>query len=76
MLRAAGCPTRPDEIELGWEEFKATYSRARTIRKRYTVLDLAAESGVFEGCIEEMFAPDGFWGREAASQAQPGDSSR
>ena len=76
MLRAAGCPTRPDEIGLGWEEFEATYSRARTIRKRYTVLDLAAESGVFEECIEELFAPDGFWGREAASQAQTGDPTR
>jgi glycerol-1-phosphate dehydrogenase [NAD(P)+] len=76
MLRAAGCPTRPDEIGLGWEEFEATYSRARTIRKRYTVLDLAAESGVFEECIEGLFAPDGFWGREAASQAQTGDPTR
>ena len=69
MLRAAGCPTRPDEIGLGWEELKATYARARTIRKRYTVLDLAAESGVFDDCVEELFAPDGFWGREAASRA-------
>ena len=70
MLRAAGCPTRPDEIGLGWEEFKATYFRARTIRKRYTVLDLAAEAGVFEECVEELFSPGGFWGREAASQAR------
>ena len=68
MLRAAGCPTRPDEIGLGWEELKATYARARTIRKRYTVLDLAAESGVFDDCVEELFAPGGFWGREADSR--------
>ncbi|MGH3145729.1 MAG: sn-glycerol-1-phosphate dehydrogenase, partial [Rubrobacter sp.] len=72
MLRAAGCPTKPTEIGLGWEEFEATYSRARTIRKRYTVLDLAAEAGVFDECVEELFAPDGFWGREAASQARAG----
>jgi glycerol-1-phosphate dehydrogenase [NAD(P)+] len=70
MLRAAGCPTKPTEIGLGWEEFEATYSRARTIRKRYTVLDLAAEAGVFDECVEELFTPDGFWGREAASQAR------
>ena len=72
MLRAGGCPTKPNEIGLGWEEFKATYSRARTIRKRYTVLDLAAEAGVLDECVEELFAPDGFWGREAASQARAG----
>jgi len=70
MLRAAGCPTKPTEIGLGWEEFEATYSRARTIRKRYTVLDLAAEAGVFDECVEELFTPDGFWGRKAASQAR------
>jgi glycerol-1-phosphate dehydrogenase [NAD(P)+] len=73
-LRAAGCPTKPTEIGLGWEEFKATYSRARTIRKRYTVLDLAAEAGVFDECVEELFSPGGFWGREAASQARAGGS--
>ncbi len=70
MLRAAGCPTKPTEIGLGWEEFEATYSRARTIRKRYTVLDLAAEAGIFDECVEELFTPDGFWGRKAASQAR------
>ncbi len=75
MLQAAGCPTKPTEIGLGWEEFKATYSRARSIRKRYTVLDLAAEAGVFEKCVEELFTPDGFWGREAASQARAGGAS-
>ena len=73
-LRAAGCPTKPTEIGLGWEEFKATYARARTIRKRYTVLDLAAEAGVFEECVEELFSADGFWGREAAPQARGGGS--
>jgi glycerol-1-phosphate dehydrogenase [NAD(P)+] len=73
-LQAAGCPTKPTEIGLAWEEFKATYSRARTIRKRYTVLDLAAEAGVFDECVEELFSPDGFWGREAASQARAGGS--
>jgi len=75
MLRAAGCPTKPTEIGLGWEELKATYPRARTIRKRYTVLDLAAEAGVFEECVEELFTPDGFWGRVAASQARAGGPS-
>ena len=63
MLEEAGCPTSPEEIGLGWEDFKATYSRARMIRSRYTVLDLAAETGIFDECVEELFAPGGFWAR-------------
>jgi glycerol-1-phosphate dehydrogenase [NAD(P)+] len=62
MLQAAGCPTGPGEIGLGWEDFAATYARAQTIRKRYTVLDLALEAGILEECVDELFAPGGFWG--------------
>jgi glycerol-1-phosphate dehydrogenase [NAD(P)+] len=70
MLQAAGCPTGPVEIGLLWLDFEATYLRARTIRKRYTVLDLAFEAGILEECVDELFAPDGFWGRAAASHAR------
>jgi glycerol-1-phosphate dehydrogenase [NAD(P)+] len=69
MLYTAGCPTGPVEIGLRWNDFEATYLRARTIRKRYTVLDLAFETGIIEECVDELFAPDGFWSRAAASQA-------
>jgi glycerol-1-phosphate dehydrogenase [NAD(P)+] len=69
MLQAAGCPTGPIEIGLRWDDFEATYSRARTIRKRYTGLDLAFEAGILEECVGELFAPDGFWGRAAAWHA-------
>jgi glycerol-1-phosphate dehydrogenase [NAD(P)+] len=68
MLEAAGCPTTPVEIGLGWEDFEKTYARAQTIRKRYTVLDLASETGLLDECVQELFAPDGFWGRSAASR--------
>jgi glycerol-1-phosphate dehydrogenase [NAD(P)+] len=61
MLRAAGCPTGPAELGLGRSAFAATYRRARMIRRRYTVLDLAAEAGVLDACVEELFAPGGFW---------------
>jgi glycerol-1-phosphate dehydrogenase [NAD(P)+] len=63
VLRTAGCRSGPGEIGLGWEDFRATYSRAQTIRKRYTVLDLASETGILEECVDELFAPEGFWGR-------------
>jgi len=35
------------------------------IRKRYTVLDLALETGLLDVLVDELFAPDGFWGRQA-----------
>jgi glycerol-1-phosphate dehydrogenase [NAD(P)+] len=69
-LRAAGCPTSPEEIGLSIEGFKATYRRAQMIRSRYTILDLANETGILDECVEELFAPDGFWARDAASQAR------
>ena len=61
MLTAAGCPTGPAELGLGRSAFAETYRRARMIRRRYTVLDLAAEAGVLDACLEELFAPGGFW---------------
>lgn len=64
MLRDAGCPTSPEEIGLSREEFKATYRRAQMIRSRYTVLDLANECGVLDECVDELFAPGGFWAAE------------
>jgi glycerol-1-phosphate dehydrogenase [NAD(P)+] len=70
MLQAAGCPAGPGEIGLRWEDFEATYSRARTIRKRYTVLDLAFETGILDEYVDKLFAPGGFWGRAAASQTR------
>lgn len=69
MLREAGCPTSPTEIGLSWEDFRATYFRSRMIRSRYTVLDLAYETGILGECVEELFAPGGFWTREMASRA-------
>lgn len=62
MLRAAGCPTSPEEIGLSREDFKATYHRAQMIRSRYTVLDLANETGILDECVEKLFSPGGFWG--------------
>ena len=66
LLHAAGCPTSPAEIGLGIKDFRATYARARMIRSRYTILDLAYEAGILDECVEELFSPGGFWARNAA----------
>ncbi len=57
MLRTAGCPVSPEEINLTMEAWKKTCYRARMIRRRYTALDLAGELGWFDECVEEVFAP-------------------
>jgi glycerol-1-phosphate dehydrogenase [NAD(P)+] len=61
MLAAAGCPTGPAALGLDRSAFRATYHRARMIRRRYTVLDLAAETGLLDECVDELFAPGGFF---------------
>jgi glycerol-1-phosphate dehydrogenase [NAD(P)+] len=64
QLLAAGCPTTPLDVELTPQRFKATYTRAQMIRRRYTVLDVLLETGLLEECVEELFAGDGYWARE------------
>ncbi|MDQ6898529.1 MAG: sn-glycerol-1-phosphate dehydrogenase [Candidatus Dormibacteraeota bacterium] len=68
MLLAAGCPVHPSEVGLRLEAFRETYYRARMIRRRYTLLDLATETGVLAQCVDELFARGGFWTRGPAAQ--------
>ena len=67
QLRAAGCPTTPAELGLRLADLKATYIRARMIRSRYTVLDLAYETGVLDEIVEGLFAPGGYWAQDPAA---------
>ncbi|MBS3968253.1 MAG: sn-glycerol-1-phosphate dehydrogenase [Truepera sp.] len=68
LLQAAGCPTDPTGIGVSWPQLRASYDLARTIRSRYTVLDLVAETGLLAECVEELFAPGGFWARSSQGQ--------
>jgi glycerol-1-phosphate dehydrogenase [NAD(P)+] len=61
MLQAAGCPGDPADIGLTRAQVKASYPVARQIRRRYTVLDLAVEAGCLAECVDQVFAPGGFW---------------
>ena len=60
-LRAAGCPTAPEEIGLDRARLKASYAQARQIRSRYTLFDLAAETGCLAESVAALFEPGGFW---------------
>ena len=64
QLRAVGAPAHPSDIDLDWDRFRQTYERCQMIRSRYTVLDLALETGLLAQLVDELFAPDGFWGRQ------------
>ena len=66
LLEAAGCPTDPAGIHVDMARLRASYDLARTIRSRYTVLDLVNETGTLAACVDELFAPGGFWAREIA----------
>ena len=66
MLATAGCPTTPAAIDVAPAAFRAAFELARTIRSRYTVLDLLAETGLQAGIVEEALAPGGFWGTQVA----------
>ncbi|MBC8159595.1 MAG: sn-glycerol-1-phosphate dehydrogenase [Roseiflexaceae bacterium] len=65
-LQAVGCPTEPTAIGLDMDQVRASYARARTIRARYTVLDLVNETGILDACVEELFTPGGYWFEHAA----------
>lgn len=61
MLRAAGTPTRPEDIGLSVQQVKDTFPRAMYYRSRYTVLDVSREIGWFDELVDEVFAPGGIW---------------
>ena len=61
-LGTVGAPNHPSQIGLDWDRFRKSYLRAGMIRTRYTVLDTVSELGILEELVDELFAPDGFWG--------------
>jgi glycerol-1-phosphate dehydrogenase [NAD(P)+] len=67
LLQAAGCPTHPEEIGVSLPQLKESYSLARTIRSGYTILDLVDEAGILCECVDDLFAPGGYWSRNAVS---------
>jgi glycerol-1-phosphate dehydrogenase [NAD(P)+] len=60
-LRAAGCPTTPEELGLSRDRLRSSYRRAQMIRRRYTILDLLGEAGQLDACVGRLFEAGGFW---------------
>lgn len=61
MLRAAGAPEQPEQIGITRERLRGAYRQAFFIRRRYTVLDLAERTALFEPALGALFGPGGAW---------------
>jgi len=59
MLQDAGCPNEPEQIGITRERLMRSYWQASFIRRRFTVLDFARRTGLFECCLERLFAEGG-----------------
>jgi glycerol-1-phosphate dehydrogenase [NAD(P)+] len=58
-LVAVGAPTRSEEIGISPERLRASYRLAYSLRRRYTVLDLAMRTGLLEPCLNSLFRQGG-----------------
>jgi glycerol-1-phosphate dehydrogenase [NAD(P)+] len=54
MLRELGAVALPEELGVSPARLRADLLAARQIRRRYTVLDLAAEVGLLETCVGDL----------------------
>ncbi len=66
-LTAAGCPATPQQIGISPARLQESYRQAYYIRRRFTVLDLATRTRLFEPALEEIFGPEGRWPIEASN---------
>ncbi len=63
-LVEAGCPSTPDEIGISPSRLRESYLQAYYIRRRFTVLDLAARTGLLASSLDRIFGPEGRWSIE------------
>ena len=63
MLRAAGAPVEPEDIGISRQRLRRTFWQARFLRRRFTVLDLAARTASLESALDKLFGPEGRWGK-------------
>ena len=64
MLADAGAPVNPEDIGISRQLLKLSYEQAQLIRKRYTILDLVSETGLWKTCVDPLFMKGGFWFEE------------
>lgn len=67
MLALAGAPTQPEQIGISRDRLKLSYQQAQLIRQRYTVLDLALETGLWSACVTPLFEANAFWASSSSN---------
>jgi glycerol-1-phosphate dehydrogenase [NAD(P)+] len=55
LLRAAGCPVKPEQIGISRERLRESFRKAYHIRRRFTVLDLARRANLWESMLDRIF---------------------
>jgi glycerol-1-phosphate dehydrogenase [NAD(P)+] len=60
-LNEAGAPTEPEQIGISRQRLRDSFLQAYYIRRRFTVLDLAARTGLLESSLQALFGPEGRW---------------
>ncbi len=60
-LRTAGAPVEPEEIGISRERLRESFEQAYYLRRRFTVLDLAARCKLLEAALNHLFSPSGPW---------------
>ena len=69
MLRQAGAPTEPEQIGINRARLRDSFWQAYCIRRRFTVLDVAARIGLLDDAVKEIFGAGGIWPAEARVRA-------
>jgi len=60
-LRAAGAPVEPEEIGISRGRLRESFQQSYYLRRRFTVLDLAARCSLLEPALSHLFGPAGPW---------------
>jgi glycerol-1-phosphate dehydrogenase [NAD(P)+] len=60
-LETVGAPIEPEQIGISRQKLRDTFIRAKYIRRRFTVLDLAVRTGYLNQWLDQLFGKDGIW---------------
>jgi glycerol-1-phosphate dehydrogenase [NAD(P)+] len=60
-LRLAGAAYEPEQIGISRQRLRESFWLAFSIRRRFTVLDLAVRTGLLEPALSAIFGPQGHW---------------
>ncbi len=61
MLRRAGCPCDPAEIGISLPRLRLSYRQCCYMRRRFTILDVMQQLGVFDSTLDHLFGSQGRW---------------